>query len=187
MIDEVKAALIEVGRQLHESGLNAGTAGNLSVRLADGRVVMSKRRVRKASLVSTDFVVFDLEFPEGRALNQASTEYRLHLASYRADGGVRSVIHAHPPALTALGLRRSSFPPVLPELEAVVGQIVINSFEPSGSDRLAADVGRAVGRGAGVVILKRHGAVAVGESVGHALDRLELAENAAKTILLAER
>ncbi len=98
-----------------------------------------------------------------------------------------AVIHAHSPALTALGLRRSSFPPVLPELEAVTGSIVINPFEPSGSPRLADDVGRAVGRGAGVVILKRHGVVAVGESVSHALDRVELAENAAQTILLAER
>lgn len=187
MIAEILDALVDVGRQVHESGLNAGTAGNFSARLVDGRVVMSKRRVRKATMTSDDFVVFSPDHPGREALEQASTEYRLHLASYRADDAVRAVLHTHSPALTAVGLRRSSFPQVLPELETVVGSIVINPFESSGSERLADDVGRAVGRGASVVILKRHGVVTVGMSVAQALDRLELAENGARTILLAER
>lgn len=187
MIDETVRELADAGRQLHEAGLNAGTAGNLSARLADGRVVLSKHRVRKATMTFDDFVVFHPDDPAGVALDQASTESELHLASYRSDGAVRAVIHAHSPALTAIGLRRGSFPQVLPELESVVGPIVINPFEPSGSRRLAEDVGNAVGRGAGVIILKRHGVVSVGVSVARALDRLELAEIAARTILLADR
>ncbi len=185
MIDDLKLALMDAGRRLGESSLNAGTAGNLSARFADGRVVITRRRTRKSSLTIDDFVVVDPDYREIPAA--VSTEYRLHLAAYRADSGVTAVIHAHSPALTALGLRRSSFPPILPELEAVVGSIVINPYEPSGSQRLADDVGRAVARGAGIVILKRHGIVAVGASVAHALDRVELGENAARTILLAER
>ncbi len=185
MIEDLIRALIDAGRRLGESSLNAGTAGNLSARCSDGRLVITRRRTRKASLTIDDFVVFDPDLPEAPA--GASTEFRVHVAAYRADSAVMAAIHAHSPALTALGLRRSSFPPVLPELEAVVGPIVINPFEPSGSRRLADDVGRVVARGAGVVVLKRHGVVAVGESVAHALDRVELAENAARTILLAER
>ncbi|MDH5373360.1 MAG: class II aldolase/adducin family protein, partial [Acidimicrobiia bacterium] len=151
MSDGIIAALIDCGRQLHDSNLNAGTAGNLSALLGDGRVVMSKRRVRKAALTADDFVVFDPDRPDARALERASTEYRLHIESYRASPEVCAVVHAHPPALTAIGIRRGSFPPVLPELDAVVGPIVICPYEPSGSDGLAQAVGRAVGRGAGVV------------------------------------
>ncbi len=186
MIDRAVECLMTVGRQLHEGGLNAGTAGNLSARLDGARVVMTRSRVRKASLTSDDFVVFDLERPSAVALERASSEFRLHLAAYRTDS-VAAVIHAHSPALTAIGLRRSTFPTSLPELSSVVGEIVINPFEPSGSERLADDVGRVVQQGAGVVILKRHGVVSVGESIGQALDRLELSENAARTLLLAER
>jgi L-fuculose-phosphate aldolase len=180
-------SLIEAGRFINEAGLNAGTAGNLSARLEDGRVAITRRRTRKTSLSKENFVVFDPVRAGAEDLKEASSEHRLHTASYLADGDVRSVIHAHSPALTAIGLRRSSFPPALPELELVVGSIVINPFEPSGTALLSDGVGRAVGRGAGVIILKRHGAVTVGRSVAQALDRLELAENAARTILLAER
>lgn len=187
MTVSVIESLIETGRFLSEAGLNAGTAGNLSARAEDGRVVITKRRTRKSDLSEGDFVVLDPAHAAGEVLEQASTEYRLHIASYLADGAIGAVIHAHSPALTAVGLRRSTFPPSLPELETVVGPIVINPFEPSGTTRLSDGVGRAVGRGAGVIILKRHGIVAVGATVAVALDRLELAENAAQTILLADR
>ena len=186
MIDSAIESLISVGAQLHAGGLNAGTAGNLSLRLDEARVVITRSRVRKAVLTADDFVLLDLERPSTEALERASSEYRIHLAAYGNDS-VAAVIHAHSPALTAIGLRRSSFPTSLPELSSVVGEIVINPFEPSGSERLASDVGRAVQRGVGVVILKRHGVVTVGESIDHALDRLELSENAARTLLLAER
>lgn len=179
--------LIEVGRQLSDGDLNAGTAGNLSALIGDQRMVISKRRTRKASLTKDSFLVFDFGRPSAAMLEQASTEFRLHVACYQAGSEVRSVLHTHSPALTAIGFRRSSFPPALPELETVVGSIAISPFEPSGSQRLADDVGRAVGRGAAVVILKRHGVVTVGRSIAHALDRLELAENAATTILLSDR
>lgn len=187
MIDDRIAELITAGRALQDQGLNAGTSGNLSARLDGNLVVMTRRRVRKGSLTEQDFVTVDILDPSPESLQVASSEYRVHLACYRSRPEIAAVIHAHSPALTAIGLRRSSFPPLLPELEVVTGPIRIAGFDPSGSEQLANAVGRLVAAGTGLVILKRHGAVAVGERVAEALDRLEVAENGARTILLAGR
>ncbi len=55
MIEHLVRELIDAGRRLGESSLNAGTAGNLSARSEDGRLIITRRRTRKASLTVLRF------------------------------------------------------------------------------------------------------------------------------------
>ncbi len=73
----------------------------------------------------------------------------------------------------------------LPELDQAVGKVSLVPFLPSGSDELGDAVASAVRKGAAVMILARHGAVAVGRDLAEAHDRLALAELSARAVLLS--
>lgn len=177
----VRESLCRVGRALHEAGLTAGVAGNLSVRLDEERILTTPRRTRKDRLSAGDLVVVGLDAPEPDL--RATSEWPAHRACYRADPDVGAVVHGHPPALTAVGLRGLDVAAALPEIEAAVGAIVTVPSLPSGSDELGAAVGRAVAGGGRVLLLLRHGALAVGATLDEAYDRIELAELAARAVL----
>lgn len=177
--------LCRLGRELRELGLLAGTAGNLSARLHDGRILVTPAGGRKGRLDASDLVVVDPADPGSAARRAASSELPLHLACYRARAGVGSVVHTHAPALTAAGLRELDIADRLPELTEAVGPIRLLPFAPSGSAELARAAEEAVGEGAGVLLLRGHGAVAVGRDPADAGARTELAELSAYAVLLA--
>jgi len=162
----LRERLCAVGGRLHEAGLIAGTAGNLSARLGADRLLVTPRGVRKDRL-------------------RASSELPAHLACYGADPAAGAVVHAHAPALTGAGLRGLDIGGRLPEIEAATGAIATVSFAPSGSEALGDAVGEAVAGGARVVLLARHGVLVLGADPEGAFDRLELAELAAAACLLA--
>lgn len=182
---QLRRALCRFGRLLHRGGMVAGTAGNLSARLEDGRLLVTPRGVRKDALRPRDLVLVDPERPADDALAAATTEWPAHRDSYGARPGVGAVIHSHAPASTAAGLRGLRLADHLPEVGAVVGGVASVPFHPSGSDDLGGAVATALRTGASVLLLQGHGVLAVGGTLEEAFDRMELAELAARTVLLA--
>jgi L-fuculose-phosphate aldolase len=180
-----REALCQAGRALHQRGLLAGTAGNLSVRLDARSVLLTPRSARKDRLAPSDLVLVEPAHPEPEALARASTEWPMHRACYEASDLVRAVVHTHAPALTAAGIRGLALTDDLPELGGAVGKVSLVDFQPSGSEELGEAVGRAVAMGAAVLLLRNHGAVTVAASLDAALDRMELAELSARAVLLA--
>ncbi len=181
----LRERLCAVGGRLHEAGLIAGTAGNLSARLGADRLLVTPRGVRKDRLRPGDLVEVGLPSPAGEERARASSELPAHLACYGADPAAGAVVHAHAPALTGAGLRGLDIGGRLPEIEAATGAIATVSFAPSGSEALGDAVGEAVAGGARVVLLARHGVLVLGADPEGAFDRLELAELAAAACLLA--
>ncbi len=179
----LREALCRLGRALHEGGLAAGTAGNLSARLDGGRALVTPRGARKDRLAPGDLLALSLEVPSPDDLGRASSEWPAHRACYAADPDVGAVVHSHAPALTAVGLRGLELAETLPELEAAVGAIRPVPFAPSGSEALARAVGEAVAEGGSVLLLLRHGVLSVGRTPDEAFDRTELAELAARAVL----
>jgi L-fuculose-phosphate aldolase len=200
--------LIRAGAILERRGMVVATEGNLSARFDLSHVVITRRGRRKGELTPRDFVEMGLVEPEDSVAREAaSTEHRVHLAAYGARDDVEAVVHAHPVALTAFGLR-GALPDfaAFDEARGFIGAMALVPYFPSGSDALAnavglALLGEATARKAtppgvpakapagapNVVLLRHHGAVAVGETVDQALSRLEIAEHLAATLLLAER
>jgi L-fuculose-phosphate aldolase len=180
---DVVAEVMAIGRELHEAGLVAGVAGNVSVRLPDGRMLITAARCRLGRLDSHHLVETTAS-DEADAPAGASSELPLHRAAYVADRTVSAVVHTHAPALIAVALRRLDVSKALPEVELGTGPLVTLAPAPSGSAELARAVGDAVAAGGSVILLPRHGAVAVGRTVREAADRMELAELSAYAVLL---
>ncbi len=185
--DELLQMLIcHYGRQLWHAGLIGGSAGNLSARSRDPDIIyVTPRATNKSRLAPSEVRPVRLT-DRGAALAGVSVEFPMHRACYEARPEVRAVLHTHAPALTALGIRGELFGDLLPEASDTVGGVCIVPQAPSGSERLATNVGTAVGQGYGVIIIERHGVVTVGARLSAAYDRVELAELSARTILMAK-
>jgi len=103
--DEAVRALVEAGRRMAERNWVPATAGNLSVRLGDGRVAITRSGVHKAHLDAGAVMAVGLDgVPEDPAL-RPSAETGLHLGAYRAFPEVGAVVHGHSVAATVLSRR----------------------------------------------------------------------------------
>lgn len=180
-------AIVRAGRRLRAAGLIVATEGNLSVRLADGHLLVTPSGQRKDELSAADLVRVRLAAGAGESADpgesalRPSSDIAIHRAVYLARPDVNAVAHAHLPAalaLTLAGLKPD--PALLPETAVLLPRLPVVPFAAPGSAELAAAVAAAFGPpgvdGAGAVLLERHGALAVGTTVEEAIDRLELAD-----------
>ncbi|WP_176598327.1 MULTISPECIES: methylthioribulose 1-phosphate dehydratase [Sphingobium] len=94
-------ALAEAGRRLDARGLAPATAGNYSVRLADGAILITRSGAHKGRLTPAQFMRVA---PDGAAIDpgQSSAETLLHCLVYAVDPGAGAVLHTHSVAGTVL-------------------------------------------------------------------------------------
>ncbi len=186
--DAARVAICDYGRALYRAGFIAGHAGNLSVRLDEAWLLVTPRGKHKARLGPTDIIRVPLEGDPGPLLEPAvTTELPLHRACYRANDFVRAVIHSHAPALTAAGIRGLHVGRQLPEIETELGHFERVRYAPGGSEELGEAVGEAVRSGGMVLLLEKHGAVTLGSSLEEAFEKMELAELAARAVVMAQK
>jgi L-fuculose-phosphate aldolase len=179
------AGIVDAGRRLATAGLVAGPDGNLSVRLAEDRVLVTPAGAAKGTLEAGDLVVVDMD---GRVVDgdaRPSSELAVHLAIYRARPDARAVVHAHPPTATGFALAGEDFmAPLLPEIILQTGGVPRVPYHTPGSPELAIAVASAVGTH-DAALLANHGAVTLGATLELALQRMESLEHAARIILTA--
>jgi L-fuculose-phosphate aldolase len=159
--------------------------GNLSVRLDDARLAITPSGRRKDELDIDDIVVVSLgqKDPSARSASglSPSSDLAIHMAVHSARPDVMAVAHAHLPASMALTLAGEiPDPTLLPETALFIPRLPFLGLATPGSAELAARIAEVLSEPpdphANVVLLERHGAVAVGRDVETAIDRLELVE-----------
>ncbi len=180
-----RAELVETCRRLHARDLIGAGEGNVSVRLGADRFLVTPSGANKGYLSPADLVVVNGrgEVVEGRG--RASTELGMHLAAYGARPDVRAVVHAHP--LTAVALTIAGLPPpgdLVPEAAVTLGEIAVAAFATPGTGEVAASLSP-LWAGHDVILLERHGALALGRTLAEAFDRLETLERVARMALVA--
>jgi ribulose-5-phosphate 4-epimerase/fuculose-1-phosphate aldolase len=191
----LRAAIVAAGRRLGTRGLIAAGEGNVSVRLGDGRLLITPAGRRKDELAAADLVLVaerpgrDGSPDQGRP----SSDIAIHRAIYEARPDAQAVVHAHLPAAMALTLAGEvPDPAVLPETALLLPRLPFVPFATAGSVELATAIATALAEGSpplpGAALLERHGAVAVGggaadaaAAIEQALDRLELVEVLCRT------
>ncbi|MFM7402835.1 MAG: methylthioribulose 1-phosphate dehydratase [Erythrobacter sp.] len=95
------ALIVETGRRLDAGGLAPATAGNYSVRLADGSLAVTVSGAHKGRLTSADVMRVDAA---GAPLDakRPSAETLLHCLVYAVDAGAGAVLHTHSVSGTVL-------------------------------------------------------------------------------------
>lgn len=172
-------------RRLYRMGLTTTSGGNLSRRLADGRVLLTPSASDKGRMRGREIGIVT---PSGEVLGPAgfrpSIESRMHLAVYLTRPDIGAVVHAHPPTVSAFAATRAELDTALiAESRAVLGVVAYVPYLPMGSGELAEAVGAAMAT-ADCLVMRNHGALAVGRDLLQAFDRLEVLEAAARITLI---
>ncbi len=106
---ELRQQLIAAALRMSAAGLNKGTAGNLSVRVADGFLI-TPTGMAYERLAADDIVLMHLDGAhEGK--RKPSSEWRFHRDLYVARPEAGAVLHAHSPFATSLACLRRDIPP----------------------------------------------------------------------------
>jgi L-fuculose-phosphate aldolase len=178
--DEVFAAVLAAAKGMLETGITAGTSGNVSARLDDGHIVITPSSVPYPQMTTADLAVLDLEGKQVGGPAPPSSETQLHLACYRAFAEIGSVLHSHPQHATMFACARKPVPPVIDEAVVFVGGAVpVADYAMSGSAQVGANAVRVL-RGVGSALLANHGLVTVAATPEKALHQAGVVEHCAR-------
>ncbi len=177
--------ICEAGRRMYARNLVAATDGNLSARLGEDRFLCTRSGVALGDMQPADLVIADSKGEKLEGDGKVSSEFFTHLAAYEERPDVSAVVHAHPPkavALTLAGMSMKEY--ALPELVVALGGVPTAAYATPGTKE-GADVVRDLIRRCDALLLDRHGALTVGDSVLDAYRKMEKIEHSAESLIAA--
>ena len=184
---QLRNDIVEVGRRLWTRGFVASNDGNISVRIAPDRLLMTPASVSKGFMTPEMMVITDLDgqLVAGAPGRKPSSEIQMHLVAYRNRPDVGAVVHAHPPlstgfAVAGIPLDRA----VLAEVITTLGSIPIADYATPSTSALARAVEPYVKAHDGL-LLANHGALALGKDLFSAYYKMETIEHFARISLVA--
>ncbi|RMB82574.1 3-oxo-tetronate 4-phosphate decarboxylase [Streptomyces shenzhenensis] len=182
-----RALIVRTARSLFTRGLTHGSTGNLSVRLADGSLLLtptgsSLGTVEEAELSRTDLTGHHLDGP------RPTKEAFLHAAFYRARPTAHAVVHLHCTHAAAVSClddidRANALPPLTAYYAMRVGTLPLLPYHAPGDSGLE-PLAERTARTHHAVLLANHGPVVAGRSLAQAADAIEELEETAKLHLL---
>ena len=189
MSDETRAReeIVEIARLMAQQGLARSSDGNISVRLAPGRILITPRGLYKPKMAPDDLVIIDdegklLAAKEGRG---PTSEMFMHLEAYRQRADIGAVLHAHPPYATALTIAGLPYPAdFMPEVRVMLGDVPVAPYARPGTSAVGESIRELICTHHNV-LLSHHGSISVGQSLEQTLIALERMEAAAYTYYLA--
>ncbi len=174
--------LVALGASLFQRGFSVGSAGNISVRLADG-YLMTPTNSSLGRLEATRISKLD---PEWRHIggDRPTKEVFLHRAFLTARPDAGAVVHLHSTHATAISCLDGVIPPLTPYFVMRAGREVplIPYYRP-GDAAMEPAIHEAALR-AKAVLLANHGPVICGATLADAVNAAEELEEAAKLALL---
>lgn len=161
------AALANAARKSVELGLNRGSEGNLSLRLAEGFLI-TPSGLANDTLTPEQMVRMDMDGRWQGPL-KPSSEWRIHRDLYRARPEVGAVVHAHSPHAVSLACLRRPIPAFHYMVAAAGGRdIRCADYATFGTQALSEAVLAAM-EGRRACLMANHGQVAVGADPESAL------------------
>lgn len=186
-IPDLRAALQATGRSAFARGMVWGTSGNISGKLPDGSLLLSKAGTDLANLAEGDFVVappgFDDEIPP-----DATSEIRMHRAAHAAGEDVRCVLHLSPTWVTLAATTGMDVPiTTTAEAHLLLAGLARVPWACPGTPDLGHAVATGLTNGTRALILEGHGALTLGRTPHEALLRMETLEFVARLAILARQ
>jgi L-fuculose-phosphate aldolase len=165
--------------------LIAGPDGNVSVRLAPDRILVTPGGMSKVDVTAGDLVEVTLAGVRSRGPRQPSSELAMHLRIYQRRADVGAVVHAHPPYATAFAAAGMTLPGgVLPEIILQMGSVPLVPYGTPGTAELADQFEPYLALN-DAFLMANHGAATIGPTLGIAHQRMESLEHAASILVVA--
>jgi len=183
----IRGDIVDVMRNLYRRGLVSALSGNASIRVPGTNCVwITPSGIFKGGLTVDDLVKIDLEGNVVEGFRKPSSEWRFHVAIYKARPDINAVIHAHNPVTVAFslsGLRLDES--LLSEVMYFIKRIEYIPLVEPGTETLAKLVADKVSRGSNAIILERHGVIGIGKDIYEAEMIVESLEDLANVQLLS--
>jgi 3-dehydro-4-phosphotetronate decarboxylase len=186
--NDLREAIVLIGKSLYDRGLAHGSAGNISVKLPDGWLVTPTNsclgRLDPARISRVD------ESGTLASGDAPSKETFLHSVTYEEHPSCGAVVHLHSVHAVALscidGLDpKDAFPPITAYAVMQLGAVALVPYYPPGDEGLAGAVRRVAGRHQ-AVLLSNHGPIVAGTSLDAAVNAIEELEQTARLLLLLQ-
>ncbi|MDI3472649.1 MAG: L-ribulose-5-phosphate 4-epimerase [Thermotogaceae bacterium] len=185
MFEELKREVHRAHLILERYNLVAYTSGNVSLRVEGEKVIIKPSGVPYDRFKPEDLVIVNLEGNKIEGELKPSVDTATHLYIYRNLDWVNSIIHTHSTFVTVFAMMEKSIPVLCTAHADVFGaEIPLTEYAPVGSEA----IGRAtlnVLNKAGVVILRKHGALILGKSLEDAIKKAIFMEEVAKASYFA--
>lgn len=183
--EEAREQLCEIGERLWQLQYVEANAGNMTYRLADGRILATPTMIGKGFMKPGDLVLLDLEGNQLAGERRRTSEILVHLRILTHRPDIRCVIHCHPPHATTFAITRTPLPDgIHPEKEIFLGQVPIPPYATPGSPEVADALIPYLDEHT-VFILASHGTVAGGRGILDAFWKTEVLEAYCRLIILA--
>jgi len=184
-MDELKTQVLAIAKTVVAAGLAHETAGNFStIDRKNNQIVITPSAIARQSCCADDMCVVDLEgkLLEGR--HKPSSETPMHSIIYQQIPSVAAIVHTHSPYATAMSVAGLEIGPHAIEILKLNGRVPLVPFAIPGSVELGMKAAEFL-QDYPVVLLEHHGLIAIGKDLEQALLRAVIAEDLAKTWILA--
>ncbi len=187
--DALRQEMVMHGKSLFERGYTAGGSGNISVKTADGGMLMTPTNSCLGRLEPEAITRLD---GKGNHLagGKPSKESVLHRAVYQARPETGAVVHLHSPHAVAVSCLKgldpaNVLPPITPYFVMRIGHLALAPYFPPGDEAMAQAVGE-LACDYHAVLLAHHGVVVAGKDLTNAVYAAEELEETARLFLLLE-
>jgi L-fuculose-phosphate aldolase len=166
----LRSEIVALGQRMSSSGLSPGKSGNLSVRV-DGGMLITPTGIPYTEMRAADIVEVRGDGRVQPGQRVASSEWRVHLAVYKARPDVGAIVHTHSLNATALACLHRGIPAFHYMVAEFGGEkVACAPYATYGSEDLARFAVKALGP-RNACLLANHGSIALGESARQAYDR----------------
>ncbi len=169
--------------RIYKRGMTTTSGGNISIIDDNGDIWVTPSAIDKGSLRASDIICVK---KDGTIVgkHKPSSEFPFHKAIYEVRPDIKSLIHAHPPALVSFSIvRKIPNTNIISQAKHICGPIGYATYELPGSEKLGEVIAKEFEKGFKAVIMENHGTVLGGSDLDDAFQRFETLELSACAII----
>ncbi|QZE13947.1 class II aldolase/adducin family protein [Halosquirtibacter laminarini] len=182
-----RVQIIKVIHKIYRRGMTTTSGGNISIKDNNGDIWVTPSAIDKGNLKEEDVICVK---KDGTIVgkHKPSSEFPFHKAIYEARKDIKSIIHAHPPALVSFSIIREIPNTKVTSLaNKICGEIGYAPYALPGSEELGLIIAKQfVNCNTKAIIMENHGTVLGGSDLEDAYCRFETLEYTARTIINAK-
>jgi L-fuculose-phosphate aldolase len=181
--DQARCEVVAICVELADKGYLAGTGGNVACRIDDEHFAVTPTAIDYYAMRPEDICVLRLcDLVQVAGDRPPSVEHRLHAHVLRARRDCRASIHTHQPIASAYALLGRALEIHHPHHQIILGQkAVFVGYAPSGTNWLASKLRKALKPEINAYLMRNHGALCCGPTLGETVVRVEALELACAT------
>lgn len=184
----VKEMIVEAGRKMYNTGLVAGTSGNISMRNPDKEdsFFITPSSMAYDQIQEHDIVEINSKGEPYIKGLRPSSEWQMHVCVYERFKKYNAIVHTHSTFATSFAVTHEDIPLILIEMRPYLGgDLHVAPYRPSGSKELG-EVILPYLEDRNSCLLANHGTISCGETLEDAFMAAEYVEDAAKIYYYAK-